>query len=174
MRARAFVRTVLRASAVALGPVLLAGCVTSRFGPVQEARTALVGLNENEMRLCAGFPSKRYEQNTLEIWSYEKTTASSVGVSLPVLPTIVGASMNVNGGGDCRMQVVFQNGKVTRIGYSGANDSISGRYAFCAPMVAECVRFAREKAGGGKGIPGPPRSPESPEAAPPGKPVAAR
>ncbi|MGQ7792383.1 hypothetical protein ACUN0C_08255 [Faunimonas sp. B44] len=132
--------------AIVATALMTAGCVANRFGPVQEARSALIGFSDTDIRMCAGFPTKAHRQGDVEIWSYEKATPSATGVSLPVLPTMIGASMSMSGGGDCRMQVLFEGQKVVRIAYAGANDAISGRNQLCAPLVAECVRFAHEKA----------------------------
>jgi hypothetical protein len=136
---------VARRALLAVPAAAVAGCIPVGFATVQQARTQMLGLDRNEVRMCAGFPTKTYTEKNLEIWSYEKTAPPAAGLSLPVLPMTLGASMTLNGGGDCRLQLMFQNGKVTRIAYAVANSSVSGQNERCAPLVSECVRYARSR-----------------------------
>jgi hypothetical protein len=150
MRAGPFARQALRASSAALAAALGA-CIPNQFSAVYQARAAMVGLDRNEIRMCAGFPSRTYSENNLDIWSYEKSARSPAGISVPVFP--VGASVSVTGGGDCRLQILFREGRVERIAYAGASNAISGRNEFCAPLVNECVRYSYETRPGQAGIP---------------------
>ncbi|SER20892.1 hypothetical protein SAMN05216548_11341 [Faunimonas pinastri] len=139
-------RPLLRSSLTwpALATLLVtAGCVPNPVSPVEDARTQLIGLRQNDIRMCAGFPTKVFTEGDVDIWSYEKSQPSSAGVSVPVLPNLVGASVSLNGGGDCRLQVRFDKGRVTRIAYAGDSNAVSGRNAVCTPLIAGCVRFAR-------------------------------
>ena len=117
------------------------GCIPVGFNTVQQARTDLVGLDRNDIRMCAGFPTKSHSEGDLDIWSYEKASRPSAGVSIPVLPMTLGASMNVSGGGECRMQLMFRQGRVARIAYAGG-----GEPALRRQRVLRAARLANASA----------------------------
>ena len=96
MRADAFARRAFRVPVAAALAGVAFGCIPIGFNTVQQARTDLVGLDRNDIRMCAGFPTKSHSEGDLDIWSYEKASRPSAGVSIPVLPMTLGASMNVS------------------------------------------------------------------------------
>lgn len=138
-------RQVTAGAAAALVTVA-AGCVSNHFSEAYVARTEMVGLSRDEVRMCAGFPEETDVADEREIWSYSKNVRAGAGMNVPVLPGLVGAQLSLSSGGDCSLQILFEEDRVRRIAYAGNNDSFAGRNAVCAPLVAECVDYARSRA----------------------------
>ncbi|WP_146010241.1 hypothetical protein [Acidimangrovimonas sediminis] len=139
-----------------LGALLLPSCSrpedTSRVVPedhaVKVSRTELIGLNQTDIRMCAGFPSATVDvgaQGT--IWTYTKTTTrGGVSVSLPSVEAGplegTAGSVSLAGGANCSMQVRFINGKVVQVAFSGDNNGRTLLDKYCAPVVDSCDRYA--------------------------------
>ncbi len=137
---------LLRASAVATA-LAAASCVPvpGRETLVQSAKTALLGLTEDDITLCAGFPDHKQVKNNINIWSYEYSTAgNNVAVSAPVLSGIANTSVNYSSGGNCHVQFLFIDGQVRRVAYAGDNDTAAGRDALCEPVIDDCLRYLAE------------------------------
>ncbi|MCX5497028.1 hypothetical protein OSH11_20150 [Kaistia dalseonensis] len=106
-----------------------------------------MGLSQADIRMCAGFPQRTSrESDGSEIWSYETAVSSGgVTVNAPVLFGAASTSVSMKpGGGNCRAQIRFVDGRAVRLTYAGDNDTSYGRNTVCAPIVAACVDYARE------------------------------
>lgn len=134
-------------------PVLflsLAGCALSEARMVAEARRDMVGLRRADLYVCAGFPSRAERIDVLrEIYSYELRGHQEGGLNLN-LPVVGG--LNLTGdAGYCRANFELIDGVVTRVGFSGDNDSPGAPEARCAPIIKSCLgmeRSAQPKAPG--------------------------
>ncbi|WP_353642370.1 hypothetical protein [Mesorhizobium sp. WSM2239] len=112
------------------------------------ARTALLGLSDVDIRMCAGFPSRTVDIESGQIWTYERAiNRGGLNVALPTVGVGafpgLGGSLNVAPGGYCNAQVRFTNGRVVDIAYAGDNDLPQRRNALCTTVVEECVAYAR-------------------------------
>lgn len=129
----------------ALAPVALlfalGSCVARDASLADDARTRMVGLRADDLRLCAGPPDKRETSDAGEFWTYDRTPPGS-GVSVPV--PMAGGSVNFSGGGMCRATFQLVEERVTRISISGTNELGVARDAACAPVVQGCLRMIRE------------------------------
>jgi hypothetical protein len=123
---------------------------------VAAARTALVGMSETDVRMCAGFPSRTADIQSGQIWTYERTiNRGGLNLALPnidvgTIPAL-GGSLSVAPGGYCNMQVRFSNGRVAEVEYAGDNDLPRRRNALCEPLIDECVTYGRTPAATGNG-----------------------
>ncbi|WP_330999196.1 hypothetical protein [Oryzicola mucosus] len=134
---------------------------TSRFmreePVVRAARTEMLGLNGDDVRMCAGFPTRTATTSDGgQIWSYER--AKPRGNINLVMPTgaaglfpSVGGSANLAPGGYCNAQIRFEDGKVVKIAYAGDNNQPSSVNALCSSIVDGCVVYARDSRGQGVG-----------------------
>ncbi|MBC8130241.1 MAG: hypothetical protein H7Y08_07955 [Rhizobiaceae bacterium] len=122
----------------------VAGCTTAdKFNSVEIARTAMLGFNEQDVRMCAGFPTRSASEGDVTVWSYEGGgRQGGVDISAPVLFGAANANLSIPGG-TCRFQVRFQRGRVDRIAYAGDNDSPQGRDTICTPVIDGCVSSSR-------------------------------
>ncbi|WP_181708042.1 hypothetical protein [Chthonobacter rhizosphaerae] len=130
---------------LAVAVAALAGCAANYdFNTVEIARTALVGLREQDVRMCAGFPDRTSSEDGVTVWSYEQQTkGNGLTVSTPVLFGAANTALNMSSAGSCRVQFRFQNGRVDRIAYAGDNDGPRGRDTLCTPIVDDCLAYAR-------------------------------
>jgi hypothetical protein len=121
--------------------LLLATCAARDAGQAEDARTRLVGLRADDLRLCAGPSDKKEESAGGEFWTYDRNPPAS-GVSVPV--PVAGGNVNLSSGGICRATFQLVDGRVTRISLTGANELGIAREAACAPIVQACLRMVRE------------------------------
>jgi hypothetical protein len=115
---------------------------------VTTARTALLGLSDVDVRMCAGFPSRTVDIESGQIWTYERTVnRGGLNVTVPTIGLgalpVPGGSVNVASGGYCNAQVRFAKGRVVDVAYAGDNDLPRRRNALCTTIVDECVTYAR-------------------------------
>ncbi|MBT9382452.1 hypothetical protein KM176_01150 [Pseudooceanicola sp. CBS1P-1] len=148
-----------RAAALLAAALLLTlpGCSppndTSKVVPqsnvVQDARHDLLGFSKTRMRMCAGFPTATVQMDeTTDIWTYAKSgTRSGVAVSLPSVDAgpLEGSAgtVSVSGGATCSMQVRFVSDKVAEVDFAGDSNTRTELYAYCVPLVDNCVREAQ-------------------------------
>lgn len=139
-------RAALRVLGLLVVAGSLAGCTPpSRFNIVDDAKIRLIGLSEQDITMCAGFPDRREEKEEVRIWSYRHDTdGGNLAVSAPVLAGLANTSVNYSSGGDCSVQFLFVQGRVRRIAYSGDNDTTTGRDMLCAPVIDDCLRYVAE------------------------------
>jgi hypothetical protein len=130
------------------GLAALFSCVEREAATVAVARTALLGLTDVDIRMCAGFPSRTVDIESGQIWTYERAiNRGGLNVALPTigvgaLPGL-GGSVNVAPGGYCNTQLRFAKDRVVDIAYAGDNDLPQRRNALCTTIVDECVAYAR-------------------------------
>ncbi len=148
---------ILPCPAVAGLALLLAACTippdTSNFvsenPTVAESRKALRGLNEADMRMCAGFPSATATiDDETEIWTYVRQISrgniniSTSGIPVSAVPGVAG-SVGLGSMGDCRAQFRMEKGKVTDMEFAGDNNTMRSRNALCSTIIDGCVIYAQ-------------------------------
>jgi hypothetical protein len=118
---------------------------------VKAARTAMVGLSEADIRMCAGFPTYGAAITPTEkIWTYQRTYNRdnlSVGVSslaLGPMPGVTGAT-GVGAPGFCNTQVRFVDGKVTQVEFAGDNNTARRINGLCVSTIDRCVVYAQSR-----------------------------
>ena len=125
--------------------LVTAGCAARySFNAVEIAKTALLDMDQKDIRMCAGFPNRSFTEDEITIWSYDGPSRSGgVNVSAPILFGAANTNLSLPGNGSCRVQLRFVDGKVDRLAYSGDNDGPRGRNTVCTPVVDGCVDYAR-------------------------------
>ncbi|MFD2236204.1 hypothetical protein [Aureimonas populi] len=139
-----------RRFAVLASLLLLSGCAgTYAVQRVDAAKTALVGLSERDVRMCAGFPTRQFEEDEVKIWSYElRNQTGGVNFSAPLW--VANTNLNLSGGGSCHAQFKFVDGRLTRLAYAGDNDGAQGRDSLCAPIIDGCMSYLAENGASGR------------------------
>lgn len=128
-----------------LGALLpITGCSARYdFSPVEVARTAMIGLTGQDVRMCAGFPDRTSTEDGVTVWSYEQESkGNGLTVSTPVLFGAANTAVNMSSAGSCRVQVRFKDGRVDRVAYAGDNDGPRGRDSLCTPVIDDCIGYA--------------------------------
>jgi len=118
---------------------------------VATARSAMVGLSEADIRMCAGFPTMGTMVGATEkIWTYQRIYPRgtlSVGAStLAVGPTpgLTGTT-GLGTSGFCYTQIRFVDGHVTEIEFAGDNNTPTSVNGLCVSTVDRCVVYARHR-----------------------------
>ena len=130
-------------SRIVLVPLLLvfAGCSTADALLVGSARDSLIGLPEDDLRLCAGIADREATTQSATFWTYDRgSPASGLSGSIPAL----GLGVNFSGNGECRMTFQLVGGRISRIGVSAAVEAGLLTDGACAPVVRGCMRMLRD------------------------------
>jgi hypothetical protein len=115
--------------------LVLAGCSVGDSRTALRAQTALLGANEIALETCMGAPDQKNSFGTTDILTYEFTSTSSTSLSIPLIGGI-GDSY----GGDCRVIVRADAGRVVSIHYVGETNAFIAPDAYCAPIVRTCLK----------------------------------
>ncbi|MDH2325528.1 hypothetical protein QCN27_01470 [Cereibacter sp. SYSU M97828] len=140
----------------ALALLLLAACTTpsdtSRWvgeaETVTRARTAMIGMDETDVRMCAGFPAAQESEGVRgKIWTWRNSTdQGNLNISLPNVATgpLQGSAgaIGLSSSGTCHLQVRFEEGRVVQVEVAGDNNTKRSINATCVPMVDSCVAYA--------------------------------
>ena len=134
-------------SRAGLGLIVLvtAGCAARySFNAVEVAKTALLDMDQKDIRMCAGFPNRSFTEDGITIWSYDgPSRGGGVNVSAPILFGAANTNLSLPGNGSCRVQMRFVGGRLDRLAYAGDNDGPRGRNTVCTPVVEGCLDYAR-------------------------------
>jgi hypothetical protein len=125
----------MRPYPIILALLALAGCSVGDSHTALRAQTALLGANEIALETCMGAPDQKNSFGTTDILTYEFTSTSSTGLSIPLI-----GGISDNYGGDCRVIVRADAGRVVSIRYSGETNAFIAPDAYCAPMVRTCLK----------------------------------
>lgn len=118
----------------------LGGCAIKNADLALRAKSELIGLRENDLRMCAGHPTNEDNIPGGKIWMYEHADAIPAGITItPALP--LGTVLTPPSGGYCRVQFRITNAKVAEVTYAGATDQWGRRDAGCAPIVRSCLDY---------------------------------
>lgn len=136
--------TTPRLGAFIFCALALAACVSTPLATrVQTAKSSLLGMTKQDVRMCAGFPQRHHEEAGMTTWGYE-TRSQAGGVNLSAPLWIANTNLSITGGGNCQAQFQFEDGRLTRLAYSGDNDGPQGRETLCAPIVEGCLIYLEE------------------------------
>ncbi|WP_237215696.1 hypothetical protein [Falsiroseomonas oryziterrae] len=119
----------------------LASCGAGDAVIASSARTALVGLHADDLRLCAGIADREARSPGGVFWTYDRSLPA-FGFSSPI-PGFE-AGVNVSGAGECRVTFHIVDDRVRRIGYASAREAGVSPDAACAPVVRGCMRMLRD------------------------------
>ena len=150
---------IIRPFALALAPILLAGCAVHDYSIAQEARTRLMGLSEVDLESCLGVPDQHASFGTTDVLTYYATSTSSSSYAIPVV-----GGFGFSNGGYCHATFQLRDGHVTQILYSGEKDATFVPDSYCAPIMHTCLDHLRQMsaappAAASTGVNGPSASP---------------
>jgi hypothetical protein len=134
----------LRLWMLLLAPLVLDGCAEREAEWARRGRESLIGLNQSNIRMCAGLPTGTVKDGAGEIWMYEHAASAPGGIAPPAVTIPPG--LNIGGqplNGYCRMQLRFVGGKVAEVQYAGNTDIGDARDAVCGQIVRTCLSYAQ-------------------------------
>ena len=118
---------------------------------VAASRSAMIGLSEADVRMCAGFPTMgTMIGETEKIWTYQRIYPRgtiSVGASTLALGPTPGLTGTTGMGtpGFCYTQIRFVDGHVKEIEFAGDNNTATAVNGLCVSTVDRCVVYARRR-----------------------------
>jgi hypothetical protein len=120
-----------------LAVLAVAGCSVHDSHVSREAQSVLLGMSELDLQTCLGAPDQRSTIGSSKVLTYSSSSTRNGGLSL-TLPLVGGFSFS--GSGYCHVNVRLDNGRVSKVRFSGETDALAAPDAYCAPIVRSCVR----------------------------------
>jgi hypothetical protein len=114
----------------------LGGCTLYSSHEAHKAQNAMIGMSDYELQSCVGAPDERSQVGDAEILTYYATTTNN-GVNLTV--PIIGGGVSLTGSGYCHATFTLNDGKVTKVQYTGDNSQLAAPQSICAPIVKACI-----------------------------------
>lgn len=118
--------------------------------PALAARQAMLGMDQTDVRMCAGFPTAKTDVGVRgEIWAFKNTSdQGNLNISLPRVATgpLQGGAgaIGLSSSGTCSVQVRFEEGRVVQVEYAGDNNTPNSINGMCVPIVDGCVAYAEK------------------------------
>ena len=119
---------------LAAAALLLSGCATYT---AHEARSALLGMNQNDLLACAGTPDRKQRLDDHEVILDYDYTSDTAAFSLEVLML---GTLSLGPRGQCKAIFRMQDGIVTHVAYASTTYSLDGPLGACGPIVQECMQ----------------------------------
>ena len=141
--------------------VVQGGCAVQRAVVAQSAQEKMVGLSKKQILACMGPPGQKAAEGATEIWSYTSGNdrVTAVGTGYAQTNGSVSGQRDTNGGyfatgsstttslstatanrRSCNINVVINDGVVSRVNYSGPTGGILTRGEQCAFAIENCAR----------------------------------
>ncbi|MBE7212571.1 MAG: hypothetical protein INR65_16250 [Gluconacetobacter diazotrophicus] len=120
----------------ALLVALVGGCAANDARIADNARTRLIGLSEVELESCLGVPDQHATFGGTDVLTYYATSSSSISYSIPIV-----GGLGFSNGGYCHATFRVDDGRVTRVMYSGEKNATGGANAYCVPIVRSCMAY---------------------------------
>ena len=118
---------------------------------VKASRSVMIGMNEADVRMCAGFPTMGVKlADNEKIWTYQRIYARG-SISFGASTLAVGPTPGLTGGtgmgtpGFCYTQIRFVDGKVTQVEFAGDNNTATRVNGLCVSTVDRCVVYAKSR-----------------------------
>jgi hypothetical protein len=126
-----------KSAAVAAVVLLTIGCArTERAAEAEAARTALIGLGEEELLACAGRPVAERRGAEGDVLIYESADSALIPV-----PSVAGTATTT--GEFCRAAFTLREGRVVHLAYRGQSGGLLSPNQQCAFIVRDCLARAR-------------------------------
>ncbi len=128
---------VLRFARASLPLLLgLGACSVNDSRIARDAKTSLMGLSEVELQSCLGVPDQHATFGNTDVLTYYATSSSSMSYSIPIV-----GGLGFSNGGYCHATFRVDNGRVTRIIYSGEKNATLAPNAYCTPILRSCMSY---------------------------------
>ncbi|MCP4309342.1 MAG: hypothetical protein GY788_31610 [bacterium] len=124
-------------------PLLLNSCIFERSQDAKKAQTAMIGMSRSQVLSCAGVPRTTITDGNLEYFAYHVGNPNYdeiLGIQPTVPQQITGTSQPKN----CTVRIVFRDGVVESVGYSGNTGGLFTQGEVCNAVVGRCVAPSSE------------------------------
>lgn len=117
----------------------LGGCAAQYAATAGRARSGLIGMTGDDLRMCAGHPANIDKSDDSEIWMYERGGVTTPGISVASAFVPWAGIITQPTGGYCRVQLRMRAGHVAEVEYAGETDIWGAQDAACAPIIRTCL-----------------------------------
>ncbi len=118
-------------------PVLLLGaCAVQDSRLAERAQTRLIGLSEVDLESCLGVPDQHASFGGTDVLTYYATSSSSTSYAVPIV-----GGLGLSNGGYCHATFRVDDGRVSRLLYSGEKNATLAPSSYCAPIVRTCLAW---------------------------------
>lgn len=119
--------------------LLLTACAPRGAEVAAEARQRLIGMDADDLRSCAGIPTRTLRLGDgSELFSYEQQNENVGGLNVSI--PMAGGFRLAGSGSYCHALFRVAQGRVAGLAYTGDSDDVDGRDGVCAPIVRGCLR----------------------------------
>ena len=118
---------------LALG-LTLTGCAGQRTETAQDPRTTMVGMQQEQVIACMGAPARKTLEAAGEVWEY------SSDARMTVANASTGANSTRFSSRLCDINIVFSNGHVSAVNFTGPTGGLPVSSDQCANAVNPCVK----------------------------------
>jgi hypothetical protein len=127
---------VARRGCIIMLTLTLASCAVQDARIADRAEHRLMGLSEVDLESCLGVPDQHATFGSTDVLTYYATSTSSTSFSLPVI-----GGLGFTNGAYCHATFRIDDGRVTRILYSGEKNATGAPNAYCAPIMRTCLAY---------------------------------
>jgi hypothetical protein len=114
----------------------LCACAIQDSHIAHEAQDRLLGLKEVDLESCLGVPDQRQSFGRTDVLTYYATSASTTSFTVPVV-----GGIGIGNGAYCHATFRVDDGRVTRVLYSGEKNATGAPDAYCAPISRTCLQY---------------------------------
>ncbi len=115
---------------------LLCACAVEDSELAGRARKTLIGLSEVDLESCLGVPDQHASFGRTDVLTYYATSSSSTSYALPII-----GGLGFSNGGYCHATFRVDDGRVSRLLYSGEKNATLAPDAYCAPILRTCLAW---------------------------------
>ena len=115
---------------------LLAACAVQDSHLAESAQKKLIGLSEVDLESCLGVPDQHASFGSTDVLTYYATSSSSTSYSAPIV-----GGLGLSNGGYCHATFRVDDGRVSRLLYSGEKNATLSPSSYCAPIVRTCLAW---------------------------------
>lgn len=120
---------------IAMVPVL-ASCAVKDAQIADRAQDRLMGMSKVDLESCLGVPDQHANFGSTDVLTYYATSQSGTNFSVPIV-----GGLSFSNGAYCHATFRLDDGRVTRILYSGEKNATGALNAYCAPIVRTCLNY---------------------------------
>ncbi len=116
--------------------LMLSACAVEDAHTAHLAQHRLLGLSEVDLEACLGAPDQHSSFGSTDVLTWYAASSSSLSYSVPFV-----GGLGFSNGGYCHATVRVDDGRVTRVLYSGEKNATLAPDAYCAPILRTCLAF---------------------------------
>lgn len=118
---------------------MISSCSIQRAEVATKAQSSMVGMSKRQILECMGAANNTQSQGNVEVWAYHSGGDYRGSVNLYSNDQGTTGTAIVNRR-SCEINVVFENGTVSKVLYLGRTGGLLSKGEQCAFAVANCVK----------------------------------